>query len=42
MKNVLEFESFDPLNEASLVPVYNNFMYFKNPLNLERLNIFMK
>jgi hypothetical protein len=31
MKNLLEFESFDSLNEASLVPVYNNALYVKNP-----------
>ena len=31
MKNLLEFESFGPLNEASLVPVYNNALYVKNP-----------
>lgn len=31
MKNLLEFESFEPLNEASLVPVYNNALYVKNP-----------
>jgi hypothetical protein len=31
MKNLLEFESFDPINEASFVPIYNNQLYIKNP-----------
>jgi hypothetical protein len=31
MKNLLEFESFDAMNEASFVPVYNNQLYVKNP-----------
>jgi hypothetical protein len=31
MENLLEFESFDHLNEASLVPVYDNSLYMKNP-----------
>jgi len=31
MKNLLEFESFDALNEASYVPVYNNEEFAKNP-----------
>lgn len=31
MKNLLEFESFGPLNEASLVPVYNSVLYSKSP-----------
>jgi hypothetical protein len=31
MKNLLEFESFDSLNESSYVPVYNNKEFLKNP-----------
>lgn len=31
MKNLLEFESFDAVNEASFVPIYNNELYIKNP-----------
>ena len=31
MKNLLEFESFNPINEASFVPIYNNQLYVKNP-----------
>ena len=31
MRNLLEFESFDALYEASLIPVYNSVEFEKNP-----------
>lgn len=31
MRNLLEFESFDPLYEASLIPVYNSKEFERNP-----------
>lgn len=31
MENLLEFEAFDPLYEASLIPVYNSVDFERNP-----------